>query len=77
MTVTASLLPGLSNMEAVMARLAADTDPETCGIEGCDKQAAFQVIKMKNNGSEVEQFFCESHGQEYAVRGHLVISENA
>jgi len=64
-------------MEAVMARLAPDADPETCGIEGCEKQAAFQVIKMKDNGSEVEEFFCESHGQEYAIRGHLVISETA
>lgn len=64
-------------MEAVMARLAADADPETCAIGGCSQEAAFQLIKMRDDGSEVEEFFCESHGQEYAIRGHLVISENA
>lgn len=63
-------------MEAVMARLAADADPEVCGIQDCEKQAAFQVIKMRDDGSETEEFFCEAHGQEYALRGHLVISEN-
>lgn len=63
-------------MEAVMARLEPDADSQTCVIEGCGEQAAFQVIKMKDDGSETEEFFCESHGQEYAVRGHLVISEN-
>jgi len=35
------------------------------------------MIKMRDDGSEVEEFFCESHGQEFAVRGHLVISETA
>lgn len=60
-----------------MARLAADADPQTCRIEGCGKPAAFQVIKIKDDDSEVEKFFCEDHGQEYALRGHLVITESS
>jgi len=60
-----------------MARLAPDADPETCRVQACGKEAAFQMIKMRDDGSEVEEFFCESHGQEFAVRGHLVISETA
>jgi len=59
-----------------MAHLASDADPETCGIAGCGKEAAYQVIKMRDDGSEVEEFFCDSHGQEYSVRGHLAISGN-
>jgi hypothetical protein len=30
---------------------------------------------MKDDNSEEERFFCEEHGQEYARRGHLVISD--
>jgi hypothetical protein len=63
-------------MEAVMARLTPDADAEACRIEGCSKEAAFQVIKMRDDGSPQQEFFCEKHGQEYAMRGHLVISEN-
>jgi hypothetical protein len=36
----------------------------------------FRAVKLKDDGSEKEEIFCEDHGQEYAVRGHLVISEN-
>jgi len=32
----------------------------------------FQAVKLKDDGSEKEEFFCEEHGQEYAARGHLV-----
>jgi hypothetical protein len=63
-------------MEAVMAHLDPDADPEQCHIEGCKKPAAFQVVKMKDNGSEQQQFLCEHHGREFARRGHLVISGN-
>jgi len=63
-------------MEAVIARLSPDADPQTCQMEGCQQPAAFQVVKMKDDGSEKEQFFCEQHGQKYAARGHLVISQN-
>lgn len=63
-------------MEVVMARLDPDADPQTCKIDACPKPAVFQVIKLKQDGSEKEEFFCEAHGQEYALRGHLVISEN-
>lgn len=64
-------------MEAVIARLDPDADPHVCRIEECVKPAAFQVVKRKDNGSEKEEFFCNEHGEEYAIRGHLVISENA
>ncbi len=60
-----------------MTRIAPDADPEQCGIEGCSKSAVYEVVKLKDDGSEKEEFFCEEHGQEYAVRGHLVISDNA
>lgn len=63
-------------MEAVIARLDPDADSRVCGIESCSKPAAFQTVKLKDDGSEKEDFFCEEHGQEYAIRGHLVISEN-
>jgi hypothetical protein len=36
----------------------------------------FQAVKLKDDGSEKEEFFCGEHGQEYAIRGHLLISEN-
>ena len=64
-------------MEAVIARIAADEDIRSCSIEGCSEDAAYHVVKIKDDNSEEEKFFCESHGQEYAIRGHLVISENS
>jgi hypothetical protein len=32
--------------------------------------------EIERHGSEKEEVFCDEHGHEYAVRGHLVISEN-
>ena len=63
-------------MEVVIARLDPDADPRVCVIEGCSNAAAFQAAKLRDDGSEEEEFFCEAHGQEYAIRGHLVISNN-
>jgi hypothetical protein len=63
-------------MEAVMVRLASDDDPKDCGIPDCRKPAAFQLVKMRDDGSETEEFFCEEHGERYSLRGHLVISGN-
>ena len=62
-------------MKAI-ARLDSDADPQDCNIIGCSKPAVFQTLNLKDDGSEKEQFLCEVHGQEYAMRGHLVISEN-
>jgi hypothetical protein len=64
-------------MEAVIARIAAEEEARSCSIEGCLEDAAYHVVKINNDNSEEEKFFCESHGQEYAIRGHLVISENS
>jgi hypothetical protein len=58
-------------MEAVIARIRAEEETGSCAIEGCSEDAAYHVVKIND-----EKFFCESHGQEYAIRGHLVISEN-
>jgi len=66
----------LKAMEAVIARLDPHANPQICRIEGCSKPAMFQAVKLKDDGSEKEEFFCGEHGQEYAIRGHLVISEN-
>ena len=63
-------------MEAVLGRLTPDADPENCHIEGCSNPAVFELVKMRDDGSEEEEFFCEEHGQELAMRGHLVISDN-
>jgi hypothetical protein len=60
--------------KAVMTHMGADEDAQVCGIEGCDKAAVYHVIKLKDDESEEENFFCEEHGLEYATRGHLVIS---
>ena len=59
-----------------MARLTPRDDEKDCKIADCGKPAAFQLVKMKDDGSEAEAFFCEEHGQEYSLRGHLPISEN-
>ena len=63
-------------MNAVIARLGSDADPQGCNIVGCSNPAVFQSVKLKDDGSEKKEFFGEDHGQEYAMRGHLVISEN-
>ena len=63
-------------MEAVMARLAAEEGIQECSIEVCGLPATYHVVKIKDDDSEQEKYFCEAHGIEYATRGHLVISEN-
>jgi len=37
-------------MEAVIARLDPDADPQVCKIEECSKPAMFQVVKLKDDG---------------------------
>ena len=64
------------HMNAAIARLDSDADPQDCNIVGCSQPAVFQTIKLRANGSEKQAFFCDDHGQEYAMRGHLVISQN-
>jgi hypothetical protein len=63
-------------MEAMIAPLTVDDDPHACGIRDCSHEATFRVVKLKNDGTEEEKFFCSVHGQQYAQRGHLAISEN-
>ncbi len=58
-----------------MTHMGADEDVQVCRIEGCGKPAAYHVIKLKDDESEEENFFCEEHGVEFATRGHLVISD--
>jgi hypothetical protein len=62
--------------EAVMVRMGAQEDVQVCRIEGCGKPAVYYVVKVGDDDSEEEDFFCQEHGVEYATRGHLVISEN-
>lgn len=52
-----------------------DDDEQTCDIEGCARTAAYQVLKLPNEGAEQERFFCYDHGIEFANRAHLVISD--
>ena len=54
-------------MEAVIARLDPGFDPQVCQIEGRSKAAVFQTVKLKHDGSEKEESFCDAHGQDYAV----------
>jgi hypothetical protein len=63
-------------MKAVIARLDSDADPQDCSIVGCSQPAVFQTVKLRANGSEKQAFLCDDHGQEYAMRGQLVISQN-
>ncbi len=61
-------------MEAVLARLLPEDDPQTCSIEACSGEAIYRLIKFADDRPEKERFFCEEHGNEYAGRAHLVIS---
>ena len=63
--------------EAVITPLAPDADDQVCGIEGCGRDAVYQVVKLADDGSEEEKFFCSDHGLKFSNRAHLVISENA
>jgi hypothetical protein len=62
--------------EAVMTSIAPEEDEQTCQIQGCDRQAVYQLVKLPDHASEQEKFFCSVHGIEYANRAHLTISEN-
>ena len=61
-------------MEAVMTRVAPEEDIQVCGLEGCTMQAAYALVKMKDDDSQQSEYFCEMHGVEFATRAHLVIS---
>ena len=50
---------------------------ESCGIAGCANAVAYHLVKIRDDQSEEEAFFCAPHGEEYATRGHLTISEAA
>ena len=43
--------------------------------EGCGIPAVYHVVKIRDD-AEQEKVFCEVHGQEFAARGHLDISES-
>lgn len=64
------------SLEAVMTSIAPEEDEQTCQIQGCDRKAVYQLVKLPNGASEQEKFFCYDHGIEYANRAHLAISEN-
>ncbi len=63
--------------EAVITALGPEADLRLCEIEGCGRDAVYQVVKLADDGSEQEKFFCGDHGLEFSTRAHLVISENA
>lgn len=62
--------------EAVMTSIVPEEDEQTCQIQGCDRKAVYQLVKLPEHASEQERFFCQDHGIEYANRAHLAISEN-
>ncbi len=64
-------------MEAVMTRVAPEEDIQVCGLERCSTQAAYTLVKMKDDDSQQSEYFCETHGLEFATRAHLVISDNS
>ncbi|HWE49438.1 MAG TPA: hypothetical protein VG273_06595 [Bryobacteraceae bacterium] len=64
-------------MQAVITRTGSDDEIQSCGIAGCPDTVAYHLVKMRDDGSEEENFFCALHGEEYALRGHLTISEPA
>jgi hypothetical protein len=63
-------------MQAVMTKVTAGDEIESCGIAGCNQPAVYHLVKMRDEKPEEETFFCSAHGEEYARRGHLAISEN-
>jgi hypothetical protein len=62
--------------EAIMTSITPEADTQVCQIQGCERTAVYQLVKMHDHASEQERFFCYDHGIEYANRAHLVISEN-
>ncbi len=63
-------------MEAAITSIAPEEDEQTCQIQGCDRKAVYELVKLPDRASEQEKFFCYDHGIDYANRAHLVISEN-
>jgi hypothetical protein len=63
-------------MEAVMTKAVPGDEIESCGIANCNQAVAYHLVKVRDDNSEEETFFCATHGEEYAKRGHLTISEN-
>ncbi len=59
-----------------MTSIAPEEDEQACQIQGCDRKAVYQLVKLSDDASEEERFFCYDHGIEYVNRAHLVISEN-
>jgi hypothetical protein len=66
-----------TGMEAVITKVGPGNEIQSCGIAGCAKAVAYHLVKIRDNQSEEETFFCAAHGEEYATRGHLAISEAA
>jgi hypothetical protein len=63
-------------MEAVITRMSAEEGPESCSITGCSQPAEYHLVKLRDDNTEEETFFCGAHGQEYSRRAHVAISEN-
>jgi hypothetical protein len=63
-------------MQAVMTKILPGVEIESCRIGNCRETAAYHFLKFRDDGSEEESFFCTAHGEEYAMRGHITISEN-
>jgi hypothetical protein len=63
-------------MEAVITRIVPGDEIESCGIEGCAEAAAYHLLKLRDDATVEEKLFCETHGLEYARRGHIAIAEN-
>jgi hypothetical protein len=63
-------------MQAVITKTLPGDAIESCGIEGCPKAVAYHLVKVRDDNSEEETFFCEPHGDEYVTRGHLGVAES-
>jgi len=61
-------------MQAVITKLIPGDEIQNCGITDCPEPVAFHLVKLRDDGTEEETFFCAAHGEEYAERGHLTIS---
>jgi hypothetical protein len=64
-------------MQAVMTKVVPGDEIESCGITGCPESVAYHFVKIRDDQSEEETFFCSAHGEEYAKRSHITISEAA
>ena len=62
-------------MGTVITKAGPGDEIESCGITGCPDAVAYHLVKIRDDQSEEETFFCAAHGEEYATRGHLTISE--